>query len=102
MIESCLVAHPAIDELLREGHFGRASEVTLRVGVGTGERAALAEPADIIMDLPPEDQGVIFRVLPRERAGMVFSYLPITHQEQLLQSLSHEMLQSLVAEMTPS
>ncbi|MDQ1381323.1 MAG: hypothetical protein QOJ71_2042 [Actinomycetota bacterium] len=54
LVASCLVAHPAIDELLREGHFGRASEVTLRVGVGTGERAALAEPADMIMDLPPD------------------------------------------------
>jgi 23S rRNA (uracil1939-C5)-methyltransferase len=54
MIESCMVAHPAIDELLREGKFGRATEVTLRVGAGTGERAALAEPADMIMDLPPD------------------------------------------------
>ena len=54
MIDSCLVAHPAIDELLREGKFGRATEVTLRVGGGTGERAALAEPAEIIMDLPPD------------------------------------------------
>ena len=54
MIDSCLVAHPAIDELLREGKFGRATEVTLRVGAGTGERAALADPADTIMDLPPD------------------------------------------------
>jgi 23S rRNA (uracil1939-C5)-methyltransferase len=54
MIDSCLVAHPAIDELLRDGHFGRALEVTLRVGVGSGERAALAEPAETILDLPPD------------------------------------------------
>ena len=54
MIDSCMVAHPAIDELLRDGNFGRATEVTLRVGAGTGERAALAEPADIVMDLPPD------------------------------------------------
>src|SRR5882757_8156158 len=50
MIDSCLVAHPAIDELLRDGNFGRATEVTLRVGVGSGERAALAEPAEMILD----------------------------------------------------
>lgn len=54
MIDSCLVAHPAIDELLRDGNFGRATEVTLRVGVGSGERAALAEPAETILDLPPD------------------------------------------------
>jgi 23S rRNA (uracil1939-C5)-methyltransferase len=28
--------------------------VTLRVATGTGERAALADPADIVMDLPPD------------------------------------------------
>ena len=54
LIDSCLVAHPAIDELLREGNFGRATEVTLRVGTGTGERAALADPAETILDLPPD------------------------------------------------
>jgi 23S rRNA (uracil1939-C5)-methyltransferase len=54
MIDTCMVAHPRIDELLRDGDFGRATEVTLRVGVGTGERAALAEPAEMIMDLPPD------------------------------------------------
>ncbi len=54
MIDSCLVAHPLIDELIREGDFGRAQEVTLRVGVGSGERAALADPAEIVLDLPPD------------------------------------------------
>jgi 23S rRNA (uracil1939-C5)-methyltransferase len=54
LIDSCLVAHPLIDELLRDGHFGRASEVTLRVGVGSGERAALADPAETILDLPTD------------------------------------------------
>jgi 23S rRNA (uracil1939-C5)-methyltransferase len=54
LIDSCLVAHPAIDELLREGNFGRATEVTLRVGTGTGERAALADPAETVLDLPPD------------------------------------------------
>jgi len=54
LIDSCLVAHPLIDELLRDGHFGRAREVTLRVGVGSGERAALADPAETILDLPTD------------------------------------------------
>jgi tRNA/tmRNA/rRNA uracil-C5-methylase (TrmA/RlmC/RlmD family) len=54
MIDSCLVAHPRIDELLRDGDFGRAHEVTLRVGTGTGERAALADPENTVLDLPPD------------------------------------------------
>ncbi len=37
----CLVAHPRLDELIVEGRFAAASEVTLRVGAATGERLAL-------------------------------------------------------------
>ena len=44
LIDSCLVAHPAIDELLRDGDFGRATEVTLRVAASTGERARSPSP----------------------------------------------------------
>jgi 23S rRNA (uracil1939-C5)-methyltransferase len=54
LIDSCLVAHPALDELLTDGNFGRAHEVTLRVGTGTGERAALADPAEAVLDLPAD------------------------------------------------
>ena len=43
-IDTCAVAHPALDELVRDGRFGVAAEVTLRVGAGTGERLALVAP----------------------------------------------------------
>jgi 23S rRNA (uracil1939-C5)-methyltransferase len=57
-IDTCLVAHPAIDALLRDGRFGHAREVTLRVGVATGERAARADPAKSALDLPDDvEQG---------------------------------------------
>ncbi len=55
VVDSCLVAHPALEELIAEGHFGAATEVTLRVGVETGERLvrfAPSVPADIA--LPPD------------------------------------------------
>jgi len=42
--EHCLVAHPRLDELLVGGDFADAKEVTLRVGVATGERMALVDP----------------------------------------------------------
>lgn len=41
---SCLVAHPLVEELLVEGRFGQADEVTIRVGARTGERLVLAQP----------------------------------------------------------
>jgi 23S rRNA (uracil1939-C5)-methyltransferase len=53
-IDTCLVAHPALDELLQHGRFGRAREVTLRVGVATGERAARADPARCELELPDD------------------------------------------------
>jgi tRNA/tmRNA/rRNA uracil-C5-methylase (TrmA/RlmC/RlmD family) len=57
-IDACLIAHPAIDAMLREGRFGRAREVTLRIGVATGERAARADPARCELDLPGDvEQG---------------------------------------------
>lgn len=44
-ITSCMVAHPALDELVRSGRFGSADQVTLRVGGATGERLAIVDPA---------------------------------------------------------
>ncbi len=43
-LDSCLVAHPLLEELLVEGTFGAAQEVLLRVGAATGERMAVAFP----------------------------------------------------------
>jgi 23S rRNA (uracil1939-C5)-methyltransferase len=42
----CLVAHPMVDEVLRDGFFPRpVREVTVRVGAATGERLVLCTPA---------------------------------------------------------
>jgi magnesium transporter len=60
-----------------------------------------ADIAEIIMDLPPEEQGVVFRVLPRERASSVFSYLPLENQEELVRSLSNEQVRGILDQMTP-
>lgn len=57
--------------------------------------------AEVLIDLPIEDKGIIFRVLPREQAALVFSYLPLDDQEELVVSLSSAQVQSLLNEMTP-
>ncbi|MEJ5254416.1 MAG: TRAM domain-containing protein [Acidimicrobiales bacterium] len=44
-VESCLVAHPLVEELLVDGFFGDAVEVTIRVGAATGERLVLVTPS---------------------------------------------------------
>ena len=57
--------------------------------------------AEVIIDLPSEDEGLIFRVLTRDRASATFSYLPFEHQEGLVRSLSGDQMQALIGEMTP-
>lgn len=43
-VDDCLVAHPLISELIVDGRFGEATEVTMRAGARTGERLVLAHP----------------------------------------------------------
>jgi magnesium transporter len=71
-----------------------------------GLRDALSELdasdiAELIIDLPPEDEGIIFRVLPRERAAAVFEHLPLDHQQGMIQTLSSGQVTSILNEMTP-
>jgi 23S rRNA (uracil1939-C5)-methyltransferase len=53
-VDRCLVAHPLVDELITEGRFGDAVEVTLRVGARTGERLALVDPSASGVHLPAD------------------------------------------------
>lgn len=43
-LEACLVAHPLVDEVIREGRFGTAGEVVIRVGARTGDRLVVLSP----------------------------------------------------------
>ncbi len=52
--DHCLVAHPLVDELIADGRFGDAREVTLRVGAATGERMAIVVPAAVDVTLPDD------------------------------------------------
>jgi 23S rRNA (uracil1939-C5)-methyltransferase len=53
-LDHCLVAHPRLDELIVEGRFASATEVTLRVGAATGERLALVTPTRDRVSLPDD------------------------------------------------
>jgi magnesium transporter len=57
--------------------------------------------AELLVDVPAEDQGVIFRILPREKASTVFSYVPLDRQQELLKSLSNAQVNSILNEMPP-
>ena len=71
-----------------------------------GLRDALVElhpsdVADLVIAMPPEEEAFVFRLLPKPRAGEVFSYLPPNHQEELIDSLSNEQVRSVLATMPP-
>ena len=53
-IDHCAVAHPLLDELIKKGDFGTATEVTLRVGSATRERLALVTPSAAGVRLPSD------------------------------------------------
>ena len=53
-IDECLVAHPLLADLIRDGRYGDAREVVLRCGVATGERLVLASPSARGVDVPDD------------------------------------------------
>ncbi len=53
-LDHSAVSHPLLDELIAEGAYGEATEVTLRVGTATGERLALVTPTRDGVHLPDD------------------------------------------------
>ena len=53
-VDSCLVAHPLVADLLVTGRFPGASEVVLRAGARTGERLAAPDPATAPIEVPAD------------------------------------------------
>jgi 23S rRNA (uracil1939-C5)-methyltransferase len=53
-VDSCLVTHPLVEDLLVRGRYGTATEVVLRAGARTGERLAAPDPADATITVPDD------------------------------------------------
>jgi magnesium transporter len=82
-----------LDESLRSRDF-----VGLREAV---DHLPPADVANLIGELPSEQQVPLFRVLPRETAAATFEYLPLEKQEELLRSLGQEDVAAILNEMSP-
>jgi 23S rRNA (uracil1939-C5)-methyltransferase len=54
VVDECLVADPLAAQLLVEGRFGTAREVTIRVGARTGERLVVVDPTAEGVRLPDD------------------------------------------------
>jgi len=71
-----------LDALIEARDFAGIREQT--VNWRAADLASLMEP------LTPEKEAIVFRLLPREQAASVFSFLGLDRQEQLLRALARE------------
>jgi magnesium transporter len=62
---------------------------------------APADVAEVILDLPEDEQVIIFRVLPHGLAADVFEYLDFDAQQTLLRAMAHEQVGAILNEMSP-
>jgi magnesium transporter len=60
-----------------------------------------ADVAEVIGDMPEDEQVIIFRVLPAALAADVFEYLDIEAQQKLLRAMAHEQVVAILNEMSP-
>src|SRR6266567_8874548 len=60
-----------------------------------------ADVAEVILDLPEDEQVIIFRVLPADLAADVFEYIGIEEQQNLLRAMAHEQVVGILNEMSP-
>jgi len=84
---------PEIEELIAARDFQGLREAF--------DKMEPVDVADVIDDLPVQEQVVLFRVLPREDAARVFEYLDRPHQEELIKNLSGAAARQILDEMSP-
>src|ERR1700741_513745 len=60
-----------------------------------------ADVAEVILDMPEDEQVIIFRLLPAALAADVFEYIGIDEQQKLLHAMAHEQVVAILNEMSP-
>jgi magnesium transporter len=84
---------PEIRDLIAERNFGALRELFAEMPP--------ADVAEVILDLPEDEQVIIFRLLPNALAADVFEYLDVDAQQQLLRAMAHEQVVAILNEMSP-
>ncbi len=87
------VSPPAIERALRDRDYTRLRAAFIDL--------ESADVADAIDGLEPEDRAVVFRLLPRDKAGDTFEYLSPESQEGLIKALGREQVASILNDMAP-
>ena len=84
---------PELAELIRQRDFNALREILC------GFHAP--DIAEIFVDVKPDDEAVLLRLLPRELAAEVFEYLPLDDQEKLLHALGNEQVAQILNDIEP-
>jgi magnesium transporter len=87
------ILQPEIKSMIDARNFGALREVF--------REWSPADVAEVILDIPEDEQVVIFRVLPHSLAADVFEYLDFDAQQKLLRAMAHEQVVSILNEMSP-
>src|SRR5438045_8798898 len=87
------ILQPEIKSLIDARNFGALREVF--------REWPPADVAEVILDVPEDEQVIIFRVLPHSLAADVFEYLDVEAQQQLLRGMAHEQVVGILNEMSP-
>ena len=87
------ILEPEIRNLIEARNFGALREVF--------REWPPADVAQVILDLPEDEQVIIFRVLPHTLAADVFEYLDFDAQQKLLHAMAHEQVVAILNEMSP-
>ncbi|MFL6589731.1 MAG: magnesium transporter [Chthoniobacterales bacterium] len=84
---------PEIRDLIAERNFGALRDLFREMPP--------ADVAEVILDLPEDEQVIIFRLLPNALAADVFEYFEVDAQQQLLRAMAHEQVAAILNEMSP-
>src|SRR5881628_577141 len=87
------ILEPEIRSLIDARNFGALREVF--------REWPPADVAEVILDVPEDEQVIIFRVLPHALAAYVFEYLDLDAQQKLLRAMAHEQVVGILNEMSP-
>lgn len=85
--------HPEIKELIEKREFGVLKEVF--------SEWSPADLAELISELPEEEQVIIFRLLPKHLQADTFEYLEFEVQEHLLGNLAKKQIADILNDMSP-
>jgi len=84
---------PELKELIERRDFTRLREILCGFSA--------PDLAEIFIDLKPDDEAVLLRILPNDLAAEVFEYLPREDQEQTLRALGTEEVARILNEIAP-